>query len=122
VLDGDYELIVFRFKADFLRECTQTLSSHGARDVKCVDVREGSIIVDVGASKAAVDAAVAEVVANGLDLPSFEKLTVQGMTEGIVRSEFAFRACVRMLSLRFSVEFIPMCTVPQTSAHIRLMT
>ena len=85
MLDGDYELIVFRFKADFLRECTQTLSSHGARDVKCVDAREGSIIVDVGGSKAAVDAAVAEVVANGLDLPSFGKLALRGMTEAIVR-------------------------------------
>ena len=80
VLDGDYHFVVARFKGQFLRECTQKLSLNGARDVECVDARSGSssIIVDVSGSKAAVDAAIAEVKANGLELPSFVTLIVPG--------------------------------------------
>ena len=81
ILDGDYDFVVARFKGQFLRECTQQLSLNGARDVECVDARSGSgsIIVDVSGSKAAVDAAVAEVKANGLELPSFAPLIVSGV-------------------------------------------
>ena len=81
VLDGDYDFVVARFKGQFLRECTQKLSRNGARDVECVEARSGSssIIVDVSGSKVAVDAAVAEVKANGLKLPSFETFIVSGV-------------------------------------------
>ena len=81
VLDGDYHFVVARFKDQFLRECTQKLSRNGARDVECVDARSGSsaIIVDLSGSKAAVDAAVAEVNGNGLQLPSFATLIVPGV-------------------------------------------
>ena len=80
VLNGDYHFVVARFKDQFLRQCTQKLSHNGARDVECVDVRSGStsIIVDLSGSKAAVDAAVAEVNGNGLELPSFATLIVPG--------------------------------------------
>ena len=83
MLDGDYELIVERFKDLFLRQCTQALSLNGARDVKCVGTREGSIIVDIRGSTQAVDAAVADITANGLDLPDFEMLRVQGMLQAL---------------------------------------
>ena len=81
VLDGDYDFVVARFKDQFLRECTQKLSHNGARDVKCIDARPGPIIVDVSGSKRAVDAVIAEVTANGLDLPSFTKLSISGMCQ-----------------------------------------
>ena len=85
VLDGDYDLLVARFKDQFLRECTQKLSRNGARDVECVEARSGSssIIVDVSGSKAAVDAAVAEVNGNGLELPSFATLIVPGVCHAV---------------------------------------
>ena len=80
-LDGDYHFVVARFKDQFLRECTQQLSLNGAKDVECADARSGSgsIIVDMNGSKAAVDAAVAEVKANGLELPNFAILIVSGV-------------------------------------------
>ena len=93
VLDGDYHFVVARFKDQFLRECTQKLSRNGARDVQCVEARSGSssIVVDVSGSKAAVDAAVAEVNGNGLELPSFATLIVPGVC--VMQCMFRLFAC-----------------------------
>ena len=95
VLDGDYEQIVGSDKQKFLRECTSALSSNG-RDVECVDVRSGSIIVDVRGSKAALDAAVADVGTKGLNLPSFKKLSVQGVAEWCCTFRFCCFRCICM--------------------------
>lgn len=73
VLDGDFEEIVGSNPTQFLQECTRKLSSDD-RDVECVDVRPGSIIVDIRGSTEALDAAVLEVETVGLDLPNFSKL------------------------------------------------
>ena len=77
VLDGDYEAIVGSNKDLFLQECTSALAVI-ARGVQCVDVRPGSIIVEIRGSEDAVNAAEAKVETKGLDLPSFEKLSVAG--------------------------------------------
>ena len=76
VLDGDYNQVVGQNKQAFLQECTTSLSS-GARAVQCVDVRPGSIIVDVRGEKDAVAAAVLQVKTTGLALPSFPKIFFQ---------------------------------------------
>ena len=80
VLDGNFNQIVGSDKKKFLQECTSTLSSNGP-GVECVDVRPGSIIVDVRGQKAALDGMATEIETNGLDLPSFQKLSVAGLAE-----------------------------------------
>ena len=74
VLEGDFKQIVGADTTKFLEECTRKLSSDG-RDVKCVAVRPGSIVVDIRGSTDALDAAVSEVKNAGLKLPSFSKLS-----------------------------------------------
>ena len=74
VLDGDYDTVVGTDKEKFLRECTTSVSSDGAREVECVDVRPGSIVVDLSGEDQAVVAAVAEVETNGLATESFQTL------------------------------------------------
>jgi len=75
VLAGIFSEVVGDNKDSFLQECTADMSDNGATDVECVDVRQGSILVDVGGSDPdAVKAAVTNVRQNGLDLPSFESL------------------------------------------------
>ena len=81
VLDGDFDDIIGSDKTQFLEECTDSLSSDGS--VECVDVRRGSIIVDIRGSTAAVDAVVAEVESKGLDLPSFPVLSVMKANKGV---------------------------------------
>ena len=73
MLDGDFNVVVGQNKQAFLQECTTSLSS-GARAVQCVDVRPGSIIVDVSGKKDALAAAVLQVKIAGLALPSFPKI------------------------------------------------
>jgi len=76
VLDGDYDTVIGTDKEKFLRECTATVSSNGAREVGCVDVRPGSIVVDLNGDEQAVAAVVADVETNGLATQSFQKLAV----------------------------------------------
>ena len=78
MLDGDFNVVVGQNKQAFLQECTTSLSS-GARAVQCVDVRPGSIIVDVSGKKDALAAAVLQVKSAGLALPSFPKIFVAGL-------------------------------------------
>ena len=82
VLDGKFEEIITgaRMYLKFLQECTRSLSS-GGRTVECVDLRPGSIIVDLRGSEDAVDSAVLEVAIIGLNLPSFPRLRAAGSGE-----------------------------------------
>ena len=80
---GDFGQIIGAKRAKFLAECTDSVSSNGS--VKCVDVRPGSIILDLKGSRAAVDAAVAQMKTNGLDLPSFTALLVRNASTSTLR-------------------------------------
>ena len=80
VLDGDYNETVGSNKQQFLQECTMLLSSKGTRAVECVDVRPGSIVVDLAGDKHAVTAAAYKTKIKGLSLPSFPKLVAEGVT------------------------------------------
>ena len=80
MLDGDFEEIVGSNPTQFLQECTHKLSSDG-RDVECVNVRSGSIIVDIRGSTEALDVAVSEMESVGLDLPNFSKLQLVETTK-----------------------------------------
>ena len=92
---GIFALIVGDQKAKFLKECTETLSSNG-REVECIDVRSGSIIVDLRGLKDALDSVEAEIfAANGLDLPSFERLLLAGVVECFCIFA-AFAVCVML--------------------------
>lgn len=84
VFDGKFEDIVGAAKTTFLDECSKSLSSND-REVACVDVRPGSVIVDVRGSTDALDAAGAELEAKGLTLPSFKSLKA-----GVVYRLFTF--------------------------------
>lgn len=79
-LDGNFEQIIGAETLTFLEECTSKLSVYG-NSVECIDVRPGSILVDVRGTRAALYDVMTEVEYNGLDLPSFEKLTATGVTE-----------------------------------------
>ena len=99
VFPGDYGNVIGTNKNIFLQECTAAVSKNGAVDVSCLDVRSGSalrrilsiatvgtiptgsIIVSLGGSSDVVSAAAQEVVANGLDLPSFEAITGADLNE-----------------------------------------
>ena len=74
VLGGNYDKTVGSNKEKFLQECTRSFSSNGIHPVECVDVRPGSIIVDVRGKRDAVTAVVLKVKTTGLALPSFPKL------------------------------------------------
>ena len=71
--DGNFEQVVGSDKTKFLQECTTKLSAND-RDVECVDVRPGSVVVDIRGSSDALDAVVSEVETKGLALPSFANL------------------------------------------------
>ena len=58
----------------FLEECTAVFTSKSL-DVKCHDVRAGSILVTLRGSVAHLAEAVKSVRDNGLDLKSFDALT-----------------------------------------------
>ena len=79
VLDGKFEDLITgaSMYMTFLRECTDSLSS-GGRTVECVDLRPGSIVVDIRGTESAVEAAVLEVAIIGLNLPSFPRLMAKG--------------------------------------------
>ena len=105
--DGNFAEVVGADKSKFLGECTVRLSLSGST-LECVDARPGSVIVDVQGSKDALDAAEAEVEANGLDLPSFTSL-VAGVIDGfapslrlsfVLRSDFVACARKEILTLR----------------------
>ena len=81
VFPGDFNKVVGVNKNLFLQECTATVSKDGAVDVACVNVRTGSIILSLGGSNDAVIAAAQEVVAKGLDLPSFEAMSDADLNE-----------------------------------------
>lgn len=72
---GNYDDVVGNDKEQFLQECTTLLSSSGNGDVECINVRPGSIIVDVRGPETTLAAAMADVESNGLDMPSFPMLT-----------------------------------------------
>ena len=78
---GNFNEVVGNNKGQFLQECTDTVSKSGSIDVACLDVRQGSIIVTLGGSSDAVSAAAQEVVADGLELPSFEVITEADLNE-----------------------------------------
>jgi len=96
VLDGDYNEIVGSDKQQFLQECTMLLSSNGTRAVACVDVRPGSIIVDLKGDKHAVIAAARKTKVKGLSLPSFPKLVAEGMGPPSRLRLSADNACIEM--------------------------
>ena len=81
VFPGNFNEVVGNNKGQFLQECTDTVSKSGSIDVACLDVRQGSIIVTLGGSSDAVSAAAQEVVADGLELPSFEVITEADLNE-----------------------------------------
>lgn len=91
VMDGNFEEIISSGAAKFLEECTSTLSSFGS-NVECVDVRPGSIIVDVQGPRAALDDVVVNLEADGLNLPSFELLLVKGVAKLVCN--FHLLSCV----------------------------
>lgn len=62
-------------RAIFMQECNQAYSDRGM-SVKCGDVRCGSVLVDLVGEKKDVEAAVNEIASQGLQLPTFSKLTV----------------------------------------------
>ena len=102
VLDGDYKKTIGSNKQQFLKECSLLLSSNGTRAVACVDVRPGSIIVDVEGKKHAVTAAVNKIKIEGLSLPSFPKLVAEGVVTIFFPSALGrfclFFVCIRLLA------------------------
>merc|ERR1711907_127093 len=81
VFPDNFNEVIGNNKGQFLQECTDTVSKSDSIDVACLDVKKGSIIVTLGGSRDAVSAAAQEVVANGLDLPSFEAITDADLNE-----------------------------------------
>lgn len=73
VFQGDYEQVVGSDKSAFLQQCTVSLSQNG--NVECVDVRPGSIIVELQGFVDATNAAVDQVETIGLNLRNFPPLT-----------------------------------------------
>lgn len=69
-LDGDYDTVVGNNKALFLQECSARLS------VTCRDVRPGSVIILLAGLEEDLNTAEADIQQNGLDLDSFEAMTV----------------------------------------------
>ena len=84
VLEGDYNETVGPSTQKFLRECTTSLSSNGTRAVECVDVRPGSIIVDVRGKQDVVARVAHQINTLGLALPSFPRLFVAGETVNVL--------------------------------------
>jgi hypothetical protein len=72
------------------------LSSNGTRAVACVDVRPGSIVVDLEGDKHALTAAVHKTKIQGLSLPSFPKLVAEGMGPPSRLRLSADNACIEM--------------------------
>eukprot|EP00931_Biecheleriopsis_adriatica_P096025 TRINITY_DN6966_c0_g2_i1.p1 TRINITY_DN6966_c0_g2~~TRINITY_DN6966_c0_g2_i1.p1 ORF type:complete len:231 (-),score=63.07 TRINITY_DN6966_c0_g2_i1:35-727(-) len=73
VIEGDYDAVVGNDKTLFLQECSTKLNP-----VKCLNVRPGSIVVDLSASNSKeAEAAEEGLEDNGLELPSFGNLTVK---------------------------------------------
>ena len=67
-------------KKKFLTACTQKLSKGNTRDLACVDVRPGSILVDVEGATQALVALKKEVQTNkAFVVPGFPKLTVEAV-------------------------------------------
>jgi len=62
-------------RAIFMQECNQAYSDR-KMSVQCGDVRCGSVLVDLVGEKTDVEAAVNEIKSQGLQLPTFSKLTV----------------------------------------------
>merc|ERR1711907_327425 len=62
-------------RAIFLQECNQAYSDKKL-SVQCGDVRCGSVLLDLVGEKTDVEAAVSEIKSQGLQLPTFSKLTV----------------------------------------------
>ena len=62
-------------RAIFMQECNQAYSDR-KMSVQCGDVRCGSVLVDLVGEKTDVEAAVKEIESQGLQLPTFSKLTV----------------------------------------------
>ena len=58
-----------------MQECNQAYSDKNMA-VQCGDVRCGSVLVDLVGEKTDVEAAVSEIKTQGLQLPTFSKLTV----------------------------------------------
>ena len=70
----DYNQVIGNEKSKFLEEGTFVLSLNGARDVECSDVSPGSIILELCGSRPGVAAAVRDLLAYSLKLPSFPKI------------------------------------------------
>ena len=68
--------------------------------MECVDVRSGSIIVDVRGSASAVDAVTQEIAANGLKLPSFSALKVSKMSAPVTTTSVPSVAKIHGTSVR----------------------
>ena len=86
VFDGNYQQVIGSHVSKFLEECKEKLSSVVSNvqctDVQRVDVSAGAVIIlELRGPRTNLNAAVADVAANGLDLPSFQKLLVAGVTE-----------------------------------------
>ena len=65
-------------KQEFLTECTHKLSNDNTRDLVCVDVRPGSIIVDIEGTPEALVAMEKEVQTEAVfQLYGFPELTVE---------------------------------------------
>eukprot|EP00494_Astrolonche_serrata_P022555 UN22812 len=71
VFDGDYETVVGRNKAIFLKECSLQF-----KPVRCFDVKPGSIIVTLEGTEEEVALAADTALNHGLHLPSFETLQI----------------------------------------------
>eukprot|EP00931_Biecheleriopsis_adriatica_P085849 TRINITY_DN60634_c0_g1_i1.p1 TRINITY_DN60634_c0_g1~~TRINITY_DN60634_c0_g1_i1.p1 ORF type:complete len:211 (+),score=44.38 TRINITY_DN60634_c0_g1_i1:57-689(+) len=84
VLEGDYDALVSD-KVLFLEECSTLL-----HPVRCVDVRPGSIIVALAATRhEELEEAEARLAAEGLELPTFGRLTMQVADKEAQSSEAA---------------------------------
>ena len=77
MLEGNFDQVVGSDTLKFLQECTSMMSlSH--RNLECVDVRSGSIVLDMLGQKAALDVVMTDIMDNGLKLPSYPKLVASG--------------------------------------------
>ena len=89
VLGGNFKDVIgegAENKKKFLTACTDKLSNGNTRDLACVNVRPGSIVVDVEGATEALVAMKKEVQTDkAFELAGFPKLTVErvAIVEGI---------------------------------------
>jgi len=87
VLKGNYDDVIANeeAKTNFLDDCTAKLSSNNTSDLACVDVRPGSIIVQIEGEENALDELVKQVTDSGtFEIPGIPKF--EATAEKIVRT------------------------------------